>query len=168
MSNCLTPSRRLVVIDFSSLTIFTEILHCVQNDEQKAGEWLLRSHPLPPLTRSPPPPRWEACRWILSRLPTPYESSSLATWQAGGGKNVTLTSYSSPDRAIPQPSGQRPVKPKNLPAVRPVNPKNLFPFEPTEPARRWRAEPSEPGPQSGLFSHLTFCVIINTSNKLNI
>jgi len=117
----------------------------------------------------PPPPRWEACRWILSRLPTPYESSSLATWQAGGGKNVTLTSYSSPDRAIPQPSGQRPVKPKNLPAVRPVNLKNLFPFEPSEPARRWRAEPSEPGaalPRP--FHHLTFCAIINTSNKLNI
>ena len=33
----------------------------------RAGEWLLRSHPLPPLTRSPSP------------------------WQAGGGKNVTLT-----------------------------------------------------------------------------
>ena len=42
------------------------------------------------------------------------------------GKNVTLTSYSSPVRAIPQPSGHRPVKLKNLPAARPVNLKNLF------------------------------------------
>ena len=40
---------------------------------------------------------------------------------------VTLTLYSSPVRAIPQPSARRAVKLKNPPAVRPVHLKNPFP-----------------------------------------
>ena len=40
---------------------------------------------------------------------------------------VTLTSYSSPERAIPQPSARKAVKLKNPPAVRPVHLKNPFP-----------------------------------------
>ena len=41
---------------------------------------------------------------------------------------VTLTIYSSPPKAaIPQPSGQRPVKPKHPRGESPVNLKNLFP-----------------------------------------
>ena len=48
---------------------------------------------------------------------------------------VTLTLYSSPVRAIPQPSARRAVKLKNPPALRPVNPKNLFLHNPsTQPA----------------------------------
>ena len=43
----------------------------------------------------------------------------------------------------PQPSGQRPVKLKNPPAVRPVNPKNLFLHNPsTQPAAARRPQPS--------------------------
>ena len=33
----------------------------------------------PCATTWPSSPQWEACHWILSRLSTPYESSSLAT-----------------------------------------------------------------------------------------
>ena len=43
------------------------------------------------------------------------------------GESVTLTLYSSPVRAIPQPSARRAVKFKNPPAVRPVHLKNPFP-----------------------------------------
>ena len=50
--------------------------------------------------------RWEACHMTQTVNP------------------VTLTIYSSPDRAIPQPSARRAVKLKNPPAVRPVNPEN--------------------------------------------
>gem|GEM_PF-1601319 len=51
-------------------------------------------------------------------------------------------------RAIPQPSGQRPVKPKNL-----KNPRGEAPS--TFPAESF--EPSEPGPQSGPFTAEPSC-----------
>ena len=61
--------------------------------------------------------RWEACHMTQKVNP------------------VTLTLYSSPVRAIPQPSARRAVKLKNPPAVRPVNPKNLSLHNPsTQPA----------------------------------
>ena len=43
----------------------------------------LPSAALPLWCLTAPPSRWEACHWILSRLSSPYESSSLAiplTW----------------------------------------------------------------------------------------
>ena len=53
--------------------------------------------------------RWEACHMIQKVNP------------------VTLALYSSPDRAIPQPSAQRAVKLKYLQPSGPVNLKHLFP-----------------------------------------
>ena len=83
-------------------------------------------------------------------------------------------------RAIPQPSARRAVKLKNPPAVRPVHPKNPFPQPFYTTCRHQAATTLGPKVRQpshrrcvprGVFSALdclTFCVIINTSNKLNI
>jgi hypothetical protein len=57
----------------------------------------------PPSTTTavPLPPRWEACHWILSRLLTPYESSSLAT--ASGGRQGFQKKGTPPLRLLVHP-----------------------------------------------------------------
>ena len=59
--------------------------------------------------------------WWLAPPPCTVGSMSYDT----ESKSVTLALYSSPDRAIPQPSARRAVKLTNPPAVRPVHLKNL-------------------------------------------
>ena len=51
----------------------------------------------------------------------------VSSYMTHNDNPVTLTLYSSPVRAIPQPSARRAVKLKNPPAVRPVHLKNPFP-----------------------------------------
>ena len=51
--------------------------------------WRAKGKAFPLWWLAPPPlPRWEACHWILSRPRAPYESSSLATPQAGAQQPV--------------------------------------------------------------------------------
>ena len=85
------------------------------------------------------------------------------------GESVTLTLYSSPVRAIPQPSARRAVKLTNPPAVRPVHLKNPFPqpfyttrrrqaattlgAKPRQPPPSEPSEPFEPGRRRRLNPH---------------
>ena len=77
--------------------------------------------------------------WWLAPPPCTVGSMSYDT----ESKSVTLALYSSPDRAIPQPSARRAVKLTNPPAVRPVHLKNLSLHNlSTQPAAVRRPQPS--------------------------
>ena len=77
--------------------------------------------------------------WWLAPPPCTVGSMSYDT----ESKSVTLALYSSPVRAIPQPSARRAVKLTNPPAVRPVHLKNLSLHNPsTQPAAVRRPQPS--------------------------
>ena len=96
---------------------------------------------------------------ILRRLrshPLPKEGGSGSPSCSTGdtrGNPVTLTSYSSPPKAaIPQPSGQRPVKLENPPVKGP----STLSAEGAEPA-----PPAQP-----LFQKSTQCYIISKKNAL--
>ena len=81
--------------------------------------------------------RWEACHMTQKVNP------------------VTLALYSSPDRAIPQPSARRAVKLKNPPArkgrsiLRTFSSLRTFPSEPSEPS-----EPYEPSRRRRVHVHV--------------
>ena len=102
--------------------------------------------------------------------------------------SVTLTSYSSPDRAIPQPSARRAVKLTNPPAngrsilrtffhnpsTQPAAKPHPFfiicarrapppPSEPSEPFEP--SEPSEPGPRSGPILPILCITSLGTHRK---
>ena len=116
--------------------------------------------------------------WWLAPPPCPLKGKRLTTFCASLAllQNV----FAVHRRAIPQPSARRAVKLKNPPAVRPVHPKNPFPQPFYTTCRHQAATTLGPKVRQpshrrcvprGVFSALdclTFCVIINTSNKLNI
>ncbi len=126
----------------------TEILRLRLRMTVRAGEWLLRSHPLPPLTRSPSAPVGSVS--LDSQLSADSLRIQLPCHLASRGRQERNADYKTHRRQRRRYLNPRAKGPSNLRTfVRfaGVKPKNPFVYNPSsQPAAKPRPlEPSEPG-----------------------